>query len=141
MEDLRVVFNKIVAQWGINVYLQRRIYRTGEGLYSLPVPDPEDQRYWTPQLEEYTVRMTFAGRRLSLSETMESRPEGWIHEVPILFYFPWNASPSEGDRIYVKDERFPNNLTTFIISYAQAEYGRFGKVAFYTAGSLREITR
>jgi len=141
MQDMRAVFKQIVAQWGINVLLQRRIYRTGEGLYSLPQPDPQDQRFWTPQLEKYTVRMTFAGRRLSLSDTMEARPEGWIHTVPILFYFPWDAAPAEGDRVYVQDERFPNNLTTFIISYSSAEYGRYGQVAFYTCGTIRETTK
>ncbi len=141
MEDLRVVFRKIVAEWGINVLLQRRIYRTGEGVYSLPLPDAGEQGYWTPQLEKYTVRMTFAGRKLSLSDTMEARPEGWIHTVPILFYFPWDARPAEGDRIYVQDDRFPNNLTTFIISYSSAEYGRYGQVAYYTCGTIRETPK
>ena len=141
MKDLRTVFTQIVSQWGTNVLLQRRTYRTGEGIYSQPLPDPEDQRYWSPKLERYTVRMTFAGRRLSLSDTMEARPEGWIHTVPILFYFPWDAAPSEGDRIYVKDDRFPNSLTTFIVTYSSAEYGRFGEVAYYAVGSIRETTK
>lgn len=141
MKDLRTVFSQIVSRWGNNVLLQRRIYRTGDGLYSRPLPDPKDQRYWSPNLERYTVRMTFAGRRLSLSDTMEARPEGWIHTVPVLFYFPWDAKPAEGDRVYVKDERFPDNLTTFIVTYSSAEYGRFGEVAYYAVGTIRETTK
>lgn len=141
MQDLRIVFNQLVAQWGVNVYLQRRLYRTGEGIYSQPEPDPLDMRYWSSQLEQYTVRTTFAGRKLSLSDTMEARPEGWIHTIPILFYFPWNAVPAESDRIYVKDERMPNNLSTFIITYSNAEYGRYGKIAYYEIGSIRELPK
>lgn len=141
MKDLRIIFDQIVAKWGINVHLQRRIHRTGDGIYSQVTPDPEDQRYWTSHLERYAVRMTFAGRRISLSNTQEARPEGWIHTIPILFYFPWYAHPAEGDRIYVKDERFPENLTTFIVTYSSAEYGRFGNVAFYTCGTIRETTK
>lgn len=141
MKDLRVVFNQIISQWGIDILLQRRIYRTGNGLYSKPLPDPNDYRYWSPQLEKHTVRMTFAGRRLSLSDTMEARPEGWIHTIPVLFYFSHDANPAEGDRIYVRDERFPDNLTTFIVTYSSAEYGRFGELAYYTVGSIRETTK
>ena len=141
MKDLRTVFSQLVREWGVDVLLQRRIYRTGEGIYSQPEPDPNDQRYWSPQLERYTVRTTFAGRKLSLSDTMEARPEGWIHTIPILFYFPWDASPAEGDRIYLQNERFPNKLTTFIVTYASAEYGRFGKIAFFTCGTIRETTK
>lgn len=141
MRDLRAAFGAITKKFGLDVYLQRRIYRTGEGIYSLPTPDPGDQRYWTSTLERYTIYTTFAGRRLSLSNTMEARQEGWIHSVPVLFYFPWNADPTEGDRVYLKDERFPNNLSTFIISYSSAEYGQFGKIAFFTAGALRETPK
>ena len=141
MKDLRIVFNHIIKEWGTNVLLQRRIHRTGEGLYSQTLPDPNDQRYWSPKLEKHTVRIAFAGRKLSLSDTMEARPEGWIHTIPILFYFSHDAKPAESDRIYVQDDRFPNNLTTFIVTYAQAEYGRYGKIAFYEVGTIRETTK
>lgn len=141
MEDLRWTVNKLLAQWGLDVYLQRRIYQEGVGLYSEPQPDPTDQRYWSPKLEKYTVRMTFAGRKLSLSDTQEERPEGWVHTIPLLFYFPYYARPTEGDRIYVKDKRYPNEMGTYIIFYASPTYGRYGKVTFYVVGTKRELPR
>lgn len=135
--DPRRVIKNLLGKWGIDIFLQRRIFSTGEGIYSLPDADPKNN-YFTPQLERWTVRFTFAGRKTALTAIEIGRQEGSVHAVHLVFYFPWDSVPKEGDRIYVNDPRFPMNETIWLIKYAEPVTGWHGRVEYFEVGTVRE---
>lgn len=137
MADLRKVFEGIMHDWGTNVYLQRRIYDNGEGIYSLPPPQAKDS-YFSKNLEKFTVRYVFAGRKTALTNVAEERPEGIVHTVNRVWYFPHFANPREGDRLYQADPRYVNKMETYLIDYAQPFRGWHGEIAYWETGGTRE---
>lgn len=148
--DPRLVIAKLLKNWGADVYLQRRIYDTGSGLYGLDrlnlatpnVPNEyanaSDESYFSRKLERWTCRYTFAGRKNQLTDVEMGRPEGLSHSVPLIVYFTWDCKPKEGDRVYIHDERFGGNMTTWLIRYAEAVIGWHGEITFYSCGLFRE---
>lgn len=79
-----------------------------------------------------------AGRKTALTSSAEERPEGIVHSVDQVWYFPSEAVPKEGDRIYTEDPRYIDKQETWIIDYALAFRGRRGKVVYWLAGGTRE---
>lgn len=128
-------FHKILREWGHDVLIQRRIHERGTGLFSLP----PDNNYFANKLEKWTVYSTFAGRKMSLADVQEERPEGWVHTVNMIYYFQATAKVKEGDRIYEPDDRYPpNNYESYIIEYARVVRDKGGKPLFYEVGVVRE---
>lgn len=136
MTQLRRAYEHIVKNWGINVYLQRRIYQDGEGIYSLP-PNNKNS-YFANKLEKYTVRYVFAGRKTALTDIAEERPEGIVHTVNRVWYFPYFSNPKEGDRIYQADVRYPGAMETYLVDYAQPFRGWKGQIEYWEVGGTRQ---
>lgn len=137
--DLRREFESIVRQWGHDVLLQRRILRSQTGIYGTA-----ENNGFSTKLERWTVRHTLQ-RETQLIAAMRTKPEGLNVAADLIYYFPWDARPKEGDRIYEMDERYdtaPKDdvrfASTSIIEYAQPMKGRGGRVEFWIVGSMRE---
>lgn len=134
MIDPKYVVKSLLKHWGTDILLQRRVFERGQGVYSIP---PGDNNYFSPKLERWTVRYSFAARKVSLSAVEIGRPEGEVHGVPLVFYFTFDAEPKEGDRIYVKDDRFPEQGTIWQIKYSSPITGWGGTPAYFEAGCNR----
>lgn len=139
MPDLRRTFQLIQRKYGHNVFLQRRdLSIPADGIHRI-----QTNNGYKPELERYTVRSRFPGRDASLPMAAEEYREGVVTNVDLLFYFQHDANPKEGDRIYVKDDRY--NSTTnvmhgyelFVIDYAVAHRGVGGRIEYWTAGASR----
>lgn len=140
MSNPKLVFNKILKDWGTDVLLQRRIYAEGQGLYSLPSATPgvnKNESYYSNKLERWTVRYTFAARKTGLSATLEGRQEGLTTEVPLVFYFQSEAQVREEDRIYMKDPRFDNQMTIWLVAYSEEVQGWHGSPVYHEVGCRR----
>lgn len=180
--DPASIFLNTLAAFGENIYLQRRIYRRGQGIYSVPrneiatsdqdwdiynenleydsfeayngrrlVPLPgvnpnvaatpntltADESYWSNKLERWTVRYTMASRKTQIPEMEMDRPEGESHSIPLIMYFPPAAAPTEGDRVYIPDKRFPNGATLWTVRYSHPEIGLNAKPIYYLCGLAR----
>lgn len=178
--DPASVFLKTIAAFGVDVYLQRRVFNRGSGLYSLvrnqvnladqtwdiynenleyetfmsyngrrlesePGENPNvteqvqttDESYWSNKIERWTVRYTMASRKTQIPDMEMDRPEGESHSIPMIMYFPSAAAPTEGDRVYILDKRFPNGTTVWSIRYAHAEMGFDRKPVYYLCGLAR----
>lgn len=138
MPDLRRVFKNVMTGWGHDVLLQRRVLRSQTGLYGL-----EDNNGYTEKLERYTVRHRFPRISKAASSQFEAQ-EGITRDVDILFYFPWDAKPKEGDRIFEPDDRFDDGRTntgysSYTIDFALPMRGVGGRVEYWECGCSREI--
>lgn len=130
MIDLRRVIDRILTNTGHQILLQRRS--------QLDTDNPHSKKIWSNTLEKHTVRYRF-GNSGGLKRIQQEAIEGQIHNVDMLYYFKWNVSPREGDRIYEMDERFQNKLSTFLIEYALPMRGQGGRVEYYVIGCSREL--
>lgn len=138
MEPKRVL-KALLHDWGIDVYLQRKIFPRGTGVYGLPEGGDTKENYYTHKLELWTVRYSYAARKMSLPHIEIDRPEGLAHAVNLVIYWTADAKPTEGDRVYIGDDRYSKNFTTHIIKYAQPVTGWHGEVTYYESGCSREL--
>lgn len=141
MTDLRKTFTYIQRRYGHDVLLQRKKLETtkvGPHRY-------EDNRGFNAQLEKFTVRSMPPSRNTAqLVQARQEMEEGVGTMVDRVFYFQWNAHPKEGDRIYMKDDRYLGVDKTefpgyelYIIDYAVPNFGIGGRVEYYTVGATR----
>lgn len=137
--DLRRVFGKIMKDWGHDVMLQRRVIKaqatTG---YALA---PNDG--FETNLERWTVRHTYP-RQTALAKQMRSVPEGITIDSDLLYYFPWNSYPKDGDRIYEMDDRYKKTpqaqhfSAIYLVDYAIPLRGKGGRIEYWVVGCTRE---
>lgn len=141
MTDLRKSFQYIQKRYGHNVLLQRKILSTAQdGQYRT-----EENGGYKKQLEKYTVRSMPPSRNTAqLVQARQESEEGIATMVDRVFYFQWNAHPKEGDRIYLKDDRYfvPGSnefrgYELYIIDYAIPNFGIGGRIEYYTVGASR----
>jgi len=127
--DLRKEVEQILAQWGHDILLQRRVKEVGTGVYNT-----RPNHGFTNVLEKHTVRerQPFAD---SLTNILEERVEGKTADVDMLFYFRWNVNPDSGDRIYEKD---PRGYFTYIIDWAQPFRFLNGRIEYWKVGATLE---
>lgn len=118
MIDLRKEFDSFLRKYGYNVYLQRR----------LPAGTYDTQLNYSNQLEIHTVRSRPPGAGMA-----DEEPEGITHSNMRIFYFRWDANPSEGDRIYELAEN-----KTFIIADAEPKRGFKGRFEYWQVQANRE---
>lgn len=137
--DLRTEFSAILKKWGHDILLQRRELKSQSGIYATA-----PNNGFSTKLERWTVRHTLQ-RETQLIAALRTKPEGVNISADLIYYFPWNSKPKEGDRIYEVDDRYDTNLhdsiqyaSTSIIEYAQPMKGRGGRVEFWIVGSMRE---
>lgn len=122
MAKLRRVLDKVLRDWGHDIILQRA---------------SSEEWVWTGEYERHTVRSMYPAVR-GLPQVAEERKEGLVHNVDMIYYFRRDACPREMDRIYERDERYPNGQTTWLIDYALAMRGKGGLVDYYICGVTRE---
>lgn len=127
--DLRRTVDRILSQTGHQILLQRRSLQDTD--------NPHPKKIWSNTLEKHTVRHRY-GRNAGLEQVQQVEIEGQIHNVDMIYYFRWNSSPREGDRIYEMDERFENKLATLLIDYALPMRGKGGRIEYFVAGASRE---
>lgn len=99
-----------------------------------------DESYFSNKLERWTVHYTMATRKTQIPDLMQGRMEGLSISAPLIAYWTYDAAPTEGDRVYIRDSRFGNELTTWIIRYSEQVVGNYGQVTFYLTGMFREET-
>jgi hypothetical protein len=122
---LRTQFELILKKWGHNIMLQR-------------VRDPhQGERIYLPNLEIHTVRHRLSGSNL-ITNIAQEQPEGVAYDVDEIYYFKWDANPMSGDRIYENIERYPRELNTFLVDFAQPMRGKNGQIVYWLVGTTRE---
>lgn len=126
--QLTNTLNKILREWGHEIYLQRRM---------------PNNKGWTHTLERHTVRHMYPATR-GLPQVMQEEEEGLVHNVDMLYYFRPDANPREGDRIYESSPTFEGycdentGQTTWLIDYALPMRGEGGVITYWIAGVMRE---
>lgn len=133
MINLRRSFDSTLKKYGHNILLQRRYNPHGGN------PQEEDEEPgFTTKLELWTVRHTFPNN-ISLPGIQKEVLEGVIHEVEMYYYFSHDAVPREGDRIYENVERYPDELSSWLIDFALPMQGNKGRIEFWHCGVTREL--
>jgi len=122
MVSLERAINKVLSDWGHDIFLQRK---TAEG--------------WERHIERHTVRHMYPATR-GLPGVQQEYSEGIARVVDLIYYFRADAKPREGDRIYELDPRYPENgnQTIWRIDYALSMRGKGGRIVYYTVGVTRE---
>lgn len=121
MINLEKSFQKLLRDWGYDVYIQRKM---ANGNYS-------------NQLERVTTRSVFQNGRIN-TQAKQEQQEGIEINSEVVYYFESNINPQEGDRIY---ETLPNaysKQTIYVIDTASPNRGRMGKISFWTVGASKE---
>lgn len=123
-------FDKILKQYGHDVYLNRRIRSDGH-----------DQGSYSDVLEIHTVRHILTFGLTSQDEAME----GILNTSERFYWFRLNAQPLEGDRIYEAepdlriDKTIPQQIdqTVWVIEAVIPNRGLNGEIDFYKVGVSR----
>jgi hypothetical protein len=123
MINAKRVFQKILKEWGHDIFLQRRL---------------SDDFVYEDTLERYTTRSVYT-RNISLSKAHEEMPEGIITNSDLIFYFEANVNPKSGDRIYEESFNSLEETIMYKIDDAYPVRGRFGEVNYWIVGATREI--
>lgn len=122
MIDPKRSLNKILRQWGHDVYIQRVL---GNGNHSA-------------QFERVTTRQVGQSGISNANSSSETQ-EGILTNYDAVYYFEENINPKEGDRIYENYSfKVSKNYTIFRIDAVTANRGRFGKINYWTVGATRE---
>lgn len=131
--DLRSVFERILREWGHDVYLQK-VANFGEP-NAAPRYTTDDQGRHV--LEKHTTRHTYPGAR-ALGNILTEEIEGMLTDYEVIYYFKHDVNPRTGDRIYENIVRYPNNLVTFIVDTAIPMRGKGGRIEFWATGATKE---
>jgi hypothetical protein len=123
MINAKRVFQKILKEWGYDIFLQRRL---------------SDDFVYEDTLERYTTRSVYP-RNISLAKAQEEMPEGVITNSDLIFYFEANVNPKPGDRIYEESFNSLEQSVMYKIDDAYPVRGRFGEVNYWIVGATREI--
>lgn len=122
MIDAKRSFEKILREWGHDVYIQRIL---ANGNHS-------------ERLEKVTTRHVGQnGRQNALSE--REMPDGNQVRYEMTYYFQGHINPKEGDRIYEGYSfKASKNYSMYRIEAVTPMRGRNGKIVFWVAGASRE---
>lgn len=122
MIDAKRSFNKILREWGHDVYLQR----------VLPNGNHSNR------FERVTTRQV-GQSGITNSNSTQELDEGIYTNYDAVYYFEDKISPKEGDRIYENFSlKSSKNYTLFRIDVASAVRGRQGKIVYWIVGATRE---
>lgn len=116
MPDLRRRMERILRDYGHNIYLQRR---TGET--------------YVDGYERHTVRNMIPSS-VGLARLAQEVAEGRIVNVDVVYYFQWDANPLEGDRIHEVD---PRGCLVFDIDYTYPHRGNGGRIEYWACGATK----
>lgn len=122
MIDAKKSFEKILREWGHDVYLQR-ILPNGN----------HSERF-----ERVTTRhvgQQGANNAVSMAEMVD----GLQTKYDMTYYFQGEINPKEGDRIYEGySMKASKNYTLYRIEAVTPMRGKGGKIVFWVAGASRE---
>lgn len=122
MIDAKRSFNKILREWGHDVYIQR----------ILPNGNHSNE------FEKVTTRQV-GQSGITNSMSTKEEDDGLITRYDAVYYFDESVRPKEGDRIYENYSiKVQKNYTMFRVSAATAVRGRNGKIIYWIVGASRE---
>jgi hypothetical protein len=120
--DAKRSFNKILREWGHDIYLQRIL---ANGNHS-------------SQFERITTRQVAQSGAANYQSTVELQ-SGLYTNYDAVYYFQDTVFPKEGDRIYENYSlKAAKNYTMFLVDAASAVRGRMGKISYWVVGATRE---
>lgn len=126
--DLRAEFEGVLKEYGHNILLQRQ-------LSSTPTADNEGRPTYTNTWEKHTVRHRYPD---DPSQIAQEEIQGVNHDVDFIYYFKWDAKPSEGDHIWEYYQLDDDNKHLFTIDYSVPMRGFGGRIEFWTVGATRQ---
>lgn len=129
MPDLRVEFEKLLSQYGSNVYLQRCLN---------PMNNDNEKPRYEKKLEKHTVRIMNVLASRFLAGVSQESPEGLEYPTEMVFWFKWDVNPMVGDRVYENIPRYPNNQVLYELDYADPKRGLSGRIEFWACGATRK---
>jgi hypothetical protein len=124
--DLRKEMDDILIRWGHSILLQRR-----ENEYESDKPE------FSNTLEIHTTRHWHGGSA-ALPMVATEELEGIVHDMPMIYFFRWDANPSRGDRIYENIDLYPNSLSTWLIDQSTPMRYARGRIEFWVCGVSEE---
>ena len=122
MINSKLVFKKLLKEWGHDILLQRRL--SDDGMYS-------------DRLEKITTRYVTAASRY-LASTKEEQSEGLLINSDRIYYFESKINPKSGDRIYEESFSSLEDYSIFLIEDCYPVRGRHGNLDFWTVGASKE---
>lgn len=126
MANLRKSFETILRKYGHDVYLQRRISPYQNKLVE-----------YLDSLERHTTRHVYPSNK-GLPAVAAENIEGVTHDSELIYYFKYDSSPREGDRIYENLEDYPGDLVTWIIDFVVPMRLQSGRIEYWAVGASRE---
>lgn len=126
--DLRAKVNNILARWGHDILLQRRLTATASGVYG------SDYTY-AEKLERHTTRHRLPGEGSGLTGVVQEQAEGIDAEVDLIYYFKWDVNPKSGDRIY---DQNPTGVRRYVIDWSQPMRYQNGRIEYWIVGASME---
>jgi len=124
---MRQEFDKIVASYGHDIYLQRLIHDENSDT---------DESVYSQGLEIHTVRFSVTPTR-SLTGLKQEHQEGVLNTSVRVYYFRWDARPFDNDRIYEIEPEAKDGQSVWIIDGAVPMYGVGGKLVYWAVGATR----
>ena len=121
MSYMKTEFDKILAQYGHLVYLQR----VTTNVYG--------EKHYDQEVEIHLTR--HRGANSALPDIAQEQPEGDVSTSERIYYFRSEVNPFEGDRIYEQDPRVPQ--TVWAIDAALPLRGLRGDIDYWVVGATR----
>jgi len=121
MINTKKSFNKILREWGHDVYIQR----------ILPNGNHSNK------FERVTTRQV-GQSGFTNSDSVQEQQEGLIVNYDAVYYFAGEINPKEGDRIYENYSTRSKNYSLFKMDAVSPVRGRLGKIEYWIVGATRE---
>lgn len=130
MFDLREEFDRLLLQWGQNVYLQR---------LNKPFANiPTGQNAFSNKFEKHTVRTMNTSPSSGLANIESQEEEGVEYPTSMVFWFRWDVNPITGDRVYLTVPRYPKGFNPiYTLDFADPKYGAKGRIEFWACAGSR----
>ena len=123
MIDAKRMFEKILREWGHDVFLQRRL---------------SDDFVYSDVLERHTTRSVYS-RSIALTNAKEEVPEGIITNSELVYYFKKEVNPKPGDRLYEESYNSLDDAIIYVIDDSYGVRGKRGEINYWIVGATKEV--
>lgn len=123
MIDAKRMFEKILREWGHDVFLQRRL---------------SDDFVYSDTLERHTTRSVYS-KSFALTNAKEEVPEGVITNSELVYYFKKEVNPKPGDRLYEESYNSLEDTIIYIIDDSYGVRGKRGEINYWIVGATKEV--
>lgn len=123
MIDAKRMFEKILREWGHDIFLQRRL---------------SDDFVYSDILERHTTR-SFYAKSFSLAGAKEEVPEGIITNAEMVYYFKASVNPKPGDRIYEESHNSLEDSIIYVVDDAYGARGKRGEINYWIVGVTKDL--